>query len=138
MVAAACAGARLQAQLLRFAKDGKGNPVATDVAAHHRPGGRARAQTHSPRQAKPPVRTGTGEALLLDGHDAALVRASIVDADGRVMHMATNNITFTVLSGPGRVQGATLPSISPHPPARTHAHPHARPHARTRPRLIDG
>ena len=45
----------------------------------------------------PSVHTGTGSALLLDGHDAALLRAAVVDADGRVMHMATNNITFRVV-----------------------------------------
>jgi hypothetical protein len=49
--------------------------------------------------------TGTGEALLLDGQDAALVRASVLDSAGRVMHLATNIITFQVISGPGIVQG---------------------------------
>ena len=36
----------------------------------------------------PSVATGTGTALLLDGQDAALVRAAVVDAEGRVMHLA--------------------------------------------------
>ena len=49
--------------------------------------------------------TGTGSHLLLDGQDAALVRAAVVDSNGDVVHMATNNITFSVLSGPGRIQG---------------------------------
>lgn len=49
--------------------------------------------------------TGTGSALFLDGHDVALVRASIVDSQGHVVHQATNNITFTVVSGPGVIQG---------------------------------
>ena len=53
----------------------------------------------------PSKATGTGEALLLDGQDAALVRASVLDSAGRVMHLATNNITFQVISGPGIVQG---------------------------------
>lgn len=53
----------------------------------------------------PSKTTGTGEALLLDGQDAALVRASVLDSAGRVMHLATNNITFQVISGPGIVQG---------------------------------
>ena len=53
----------------------------------------------------PSKTTGTGDTLLLDGHDAALLRASVVDASGNVMHLATDNITFTVLSGPGFVQG---------------------------------
>ena len=34
----------------------------------------------------------------MDGHDAALIRAAIVDDQGRVMHLATNNITFRVVS----------------------------------------
>jgi hypothetical protein len=50
--------------------------------------------------------TGTGEALFLDGQDAALVRAAVTDAAGNVMHLASNNISFRVLSGPGRVQGS--------------------------------
>jgi len=49
--------------------------------------------------------TGTGEALLADGQDAALLRASVLDESGEVMHLASNNITFKVVSGPGRVQG---------------------------------
>jgi hypothetical protein len=53
----------------------------------------------------PSKATGTGEAVLLDGQDVALVRAAVVDASGQVVHMATNNITFAVVSGPGRVQG---------------------------------
>ena len=53
----------------------------------------------------PSAATGTGNALLLDGQDAALLRASVVDENGRVMHLATNNLTFRVVSGPGVVQG---------------------------------
>merc|ERR1719498_1740773 len=49
--------------------------------------------------------TGTGEALLADGQDAAMLRASVLDENGEVMHLASNNITFKVISGPGRVQG---------------------------------
>ena len=49
--------------------------------------------------------TGTGKAVYLDGHDAALVRATIVDSNGRTSHMATDNITFRVVSGPGYIQG---------------------------------
>lgn len=43
---------------------------------------------------------------MLDGHDAALLRASVVDDAGNVMHLATNNISFRVVSGPGFVQGS--------------------------------
>ena len=53
----------------------------------------------------PSVKTGTGEALVLDGQDAGLIRASVLDKAGRVVHMATNNITFEILSGPARVVG---------------------------------
>lgn len=87
--------------LTAVAKDAKGNSVATDVRHTNGKAAKLALSLDAPSKA-----TGTGEALLLDGHDAALLRASIVDADGRVMHMATNNITFTVVSGPGRVQGS--------------------------------
>lgn len=49
--------------------------------------------------------TGTGAALFLDGQDVALVRATVVDSLGRQVHLATNNITFSIISGPGRIQG---------------------------------
>ena len=54
----------------------------------------------------PSVLTGTGEAILLDGQDAALVRATVVDADGNMV-AASNHIRvdFKVVSGPGRVIG---------------------------------
>lgn len=50
--------------------------------------------------------TGTGSALVLDGSDTALLRATIVDANGVVAHQASDNVTFTIISGPGRVVGA--------------------------------
>ena len=53
----------------------------------------------------PSLATGTGTALLLDGHDAGLVRATVRDAGGRVVNTARNLITFAVQSGP-----------CPHPP----------------------
>lgn len=53
----------------------------------------------------PSPRTGTGNAVLLDGQDAALIRASIIDETGHVVYMADNNITFTIISGPGKIQG---------------------------------
>lgn len=51
----------------------------------------------------PSPRTGTGDRLVLDGHDTALLRAEIVDWAGRRVPLAANNITFEVLSGPGCV-----------------------------------
>jgi hypothetical protein len=53
----------------------------------------------------PSENTGTGKALLLDGQDAGLLRASVVDAAGNVCPLAAHNITFKVISGPGSVQG---------------------------------
>ena len=54
----------------------------------------------------PHATTGTGAALLLDGQDAALLRATLVDAAGRRAPLATHNVSFRIVSGPGRVQGA--------------------------------
>jgi Domain of unknown function (DUF4982)/Glycoside hydrolase family 2 C-terminal domain 5 len=53
----------------------------------------------------PAIATGTGKALYLDGQDVALVRATIVDSLGQAMHMSTHNVTFAILSGPGRIVG---------------------------------
>jgi hypothetical protein len=53
----------------------------------------------------PSIATGTGSALLLDGQDVGLVRAEVVDALGRIVPSAAHNVTFTVVSGPGRVIG---------------------------------
>jgi hypothetical protein len=53
----------------------------------------------------PSVATGTGEALLLDGQDVALVRATIVDSLGQPVHMSIHNVTFEVVSGPGTIVG---------------------------------
>eukprot|EP00755_Sulcionema_specki_P011606 Sspe_Gene.49409::Locus_26619_Transcript_1_1_Confidence_1.000_Length_2869::g.49409::m.49409/K01190/lacZ; beta-galactosidase len=54
----------------------------------------------------PSPSTGTGSALYLDGVDTALLRAEIVDASGVVVttHPATN-VTFSIVSGPGRIIG---------------------------------
>ena len=54
----------------------------------------------------PSAATGTGTALVLDGQDAALVRATIVDANGTTVFESTANVTFEVVSGPGRVVGS--------------------------------
>ena len=51
----------------------------------------------------PSPTTGTGQRILLDGHDVALIRATIVDASGQPVGNASDNITFSVVSGPGRV-----------------------------------
>jgi hypothetical protein len=51
----------------------------------------------------PSAATGTGDALVLDGQDTGLLRAEIVDAAGRLVPSATHNVTFEVVSGPGRI-----------------------------------
>lgn len=53
----------------------------------------------------PSPMTGTGNKLLLDGHDAALLRASVVDNEGRLVPAALETVTFEIVSGPGRVVG---------------------------------
>jgi hypothetical protein len=54
----------------------------------------------------PSPRTGTGDALLLDGQDVGMVRATIVDTFGRMCADATSNISFQVVSGPARILGS--------------------------------
>ena len=51
---------------------------------------------------------GTGSALLLDGQDTALIRAELVDARGYFIgkNLSTINVTFSVVSGPGRIIGS--------------------------------
>ena len=64
------------------------------------------AQTLSLTIDAPAVATGTGEALLLDGQDAAMLRASVLDAHGNLASgLESFNISFTVIAGPGRVSG---------------------------------
>lgn len=64
----------------------------------------------------PALATGTGAALLADGEDAALVRASIVDSAGRLCSAASHHVSFTVVSGPGRVLGVGNGDPSSHEP----------------------
>jgi hypothetical protein len=53
----------------------------------------------------PSIATGTGSSVYLDGADVALVRATVVDVAGNVVHGSTANITFTVVNGPARLVG---------------------------------
>lgn len=64
----------------------------------------------------PSPSTGTGANLVADGQDVALLRASIVDANGRVMHSSDANITFTVTHGPGRVIATHNGDVRNHEP----------------------
>lgn len=53
----------------------------------------------------PSIRTGTGSKVYLDGQDVALIRASVVDDGGFIVHNSTANITFSVSDGPARIAG---------------------------------
>jgi hypothetical protein len=55
----------------------------------------------------PSASSGTGNSLYLDGIDAALLRATVVDASGTVCGdtAVPPEITFSVVSGPGRIVG---------------------------------
>lgn len=53
----------------------------------------------------PSEKTGTGAKLLLDGHDVALLRATIVDDRGATVVSSSANVSFSIVSGPGRVIG---------------------------------
>lgn len=88
-------------ELKAVAKDSKGAAVATTIRTTN-----ARAAKLGLTIDAPSIATGTGNAVLLDGHDVALLRASVLDANGKVMHLASNNISFRVVSGPGLIQGA--------------------------------
>ena len=105
--------------LTAVATDAAGAVVAT--AARHTNTHKAALQLgiDAPHQS-----TGTGSTLLLDGQDAALLRATVLDANGRQMMRATDTVTFRIVSGPGRVQGthngdphAHVPNNSPWHPA---------------------
>ena len=49
--------------------------------------------------------TATGKALVLDGQDAGMVSAVIVDSKGNVVPSSFHNVTFSIVSGPGRIIG---------------------------------
>ena len=70
----------------------------------------------------PSIDTGTGEALLLDGQDVALIRATIVDASGRLVADATHNVSFSITSGPGKIFGSHNGDPSCHEPNRAPSH----------------
>lgn len=60
--------------------------------------------------------TGTGSALVSDGEDTAMVRATIVDAAGVTVPDATNNVSFSIASGPGRIWALHSSSPNDHNP----------------------
>jgi hypothetical protein len=87
--------------LTAVARDASGAAVARDERKTNGVAAKLQLSLDAPSKL-----TGTGEALILDGQDAALLRASIVDSADEVMHLASNNISFRVVSGPGRIQGS--------------------------------
>jgi hypothetical protein len=86
--------------LTAVGKDPSGNIVG--VHSRLKPGAAARIVLSV--DVPSPV-TGTGDALVADGQDAALIRATVVDAAGRETLHSGANISFEVVSGPGRVIG---------------------------------
>ena len=64
----------------------------------------------------PNEQTGTGSALVADGQDAGLVRAMVVDAKGNIVPSSSHNITFEIVSGPGRTIGVGNGNPSCHEP----------------------
>lgn len=86
--------------LTAIARDASGNAVAWDTRLTNGEPTALRISLDSPNKI-----TGTGSSLFADGQDAALVRVSVVDASGSVVHLADNNVSFVVISGPGFVQG---------------------------------
>ena len=39
----------------------------------------------------------------VDGEDVAMVRATLFDSAGNFAYNSTDNVTFTVVSGPGKI-----------------------------------
>ncbi len=64
----------------------------------------------------PSETTGTGSKLVLDGQDAGMISAVIVDANGAVVPSSSANVTFRIVSGPGRIIGVGNGDPSCHEP----------------------
>ena len=111
--------------LTAVATDASGAVVATTVRHTNSQKASLQLTVDAPNES-----TGTGSRLLLDGHDAALVRATVLDASGRRVVMATDTVTFRVVSGPGRVQGTH--NGDAHARARNDAPSHAAYHGLVR------
>ena len=105
--------------LTAVARDDKGKAVATNTRVTNGP----KASGLMLSLDAPSDLTGTGSALLNDGQDAALLRASVVDGSGRVMHLATNEITFKIVSGKGRIQGCHNGDPHSHLPNNAESYP---------------
>lgn len=80
--------------------------------------------------------TGTGDALVLDGLDTAMIRAEVLDASGNLAaNASTNNITFRIVSGPGMIiathNGDPSTHVDPHGDTHPGYHGLARAFVRT-------
>ena len=65
----------------------------------------------------PSMSTGTGNSVYLDGTDVALLRASVVDANGILVQSSTTNISFTISAGPARIAAVANGDPADHTPA---------------------
>lgn len=74
--------------------------------------------------------TGTGAAMMADGQDVALIRATLVDARGLHVNSAADSVTFRVVSGGGRVVGTHNGDPTTH--ENNHAPTHAAYHGLVR------
>ena len=63
----------------------------------------------------PSASTGTGTHLVADGEDVAMVRATLYDAAGNFAYNSTDNVTFTVVSGPGKIWVCCIRLFRPSP-----------------------
>ena len=86
--------------LTAVARDRQGNIVAVDTIFSA-----GNATVVSAALDVPNDSTGTGNSLVADGHDAALVRATIRDADGNRVTSSNATVSFKIISGPGRIIG---------------------------------
>ena len=104
---------RVTAECLSTGGDG-----ATVLASHTRSSWGAAASVVLSLDAPSPA-TGTGRAVYLDGEDVALVRATVLDANGHPVHDSALNLTFAVVDGPARVVGVGNGDPSDHDPNHT-------------------
>eukprot|EP01051_Picozoa_sp_SAG22_P015034 SAG22_NODE_1912_length_3328_cov_1.207185_4_plen_281_part_01 len=103
--------------LLATCLDSSGSTIATHSRATSGPGATIELRVDAPSP-----RTGTGTALFADGADCALVAALVRDAQGNVAHGASDQITFRVVSGPGRIVATNSGDVRSHAPNQIPTH----------------
>lgn len=84
------------------AQDANGNALATHTI---RSWGAPASIVLSIDAPSPLTGTGNNGAVYLDGGDVALLRATIVDADGVTVANSSLEVTFSIQSGPGLIWG---------------------------------